>query len=181
MNPPKIHRSLVAMLHTAAAAYQDAHVIHRCATCKNPCCRLETQVLELSWKQVKVLWLRDESRADFDKQLSMGKGPAEIRAGNGLYYAHQKTCPAYDENHRTCRVYNQSIKPVGCSDYPVYGDGDTVVADLRCEAVDIKVLAAGIAQTVGPEFRIAQSANKDFPFLVTLSIRRRTAELKSRK
>ena len=56
----------------------------------------------------------------------------------------------------------------------MYEDQGCVVADLRCEAVDIGALAKSIADTVGPEFRIVQTADKEFPFLVTLSVRRRS-------
>lgn len=128
-----------------------------------------------------MFWRLEESRTAFDRQLSSGKGPEEIRAGNGLYYIHHKACPAYDETHRSCRVYDQTLKPAGCTDYPVYGDGDCVIADLRCEAVDLDVLTAWIARAVGPEFRIIQSADKDFPFLISLSIRKLGAKPKSRE
>ncbi|MBK7649039.1 MAG: YkgJ family cysteine cluster protein [Betaproteobacteria bacterium] len=161
-------------LATAAAAYQTAAVIPHCTTCSKPCCRLDTLVLELEWKQVKSFWHLEESRHAFDKRLDLGKGPEEIRAGNGLYYIHSKPCPAYDDAGSSCRVYGQEIKPAGCSDFPVYEDQGCVVADLRCEAVDIGALAKSIADTVGPEFRIVQTADKEFPFLVTLSVRRRS-------
>ena len=108
-------------------------MIHHCAVCKSPCCRLDTHVLELEWQQVKVFWQLAESRQQFDKRLAAGKGPEEIRAAGGRYFAHRKPCPAYDEAGHSCRVYDQAIKPAGCSDYPVYGDGDCLIADLRCE------------------------------------------------
>jgi Fe-S-cluster containining protein len=169
-----------AELQVAVTSYQDAHVIHRCAVCAKPCCRLDSHVLELNWKQVKVFWRLEESRAAFDRRLSSGKGPEEIRAGDGLYYIHRKACPAYDETRRSCRVYDQALKPAGCTDYPVYEDGDFVIADLRCEAVDIDILAAWIARALGPEFRIVQSADKDFPFLVSLAVRRLGTKPESR-
>lgn len=173
------HRLLAEELRVAATSYQNAHVIHRCAGCAKPCCGLESHVLELNWKQVKVFWRLEESRAAFDKRLSSGEGPEEIRAGDELYYVHRRTCPAYDESLRTCRVYDQALKPVGCTDYPVYEDGDCIVADLRCEAVDIDVLAAWIARALGPKFRIVQSANENFPFLVSLSVRKLGTKRKS--
>lgn len=179
MNSRKFRQRLAAELQAAATSYQDAHVIRHCAVCEKPCCRLDTHVLELNWQQVKVFWRLEESRPAFDRRLSSGKGPEEIRAADGRYYIHQKACPAYDETHRTCRVYDQALKPAGCTDYPVYGDGDRVIADLRCEAVDLDVLAAGIARAVGPEFRIVQSADQEFPFLVSLSVRRRGTKPKS--
>lgn len=171
---------LAEALQLAASSYQEAHVIQHCAVCTKPCCRLETLVLELNWKQVKVFWRLEESRAAFDKRLASGKGPEEIREGDGLYYAHQKPCPAYDETQRTCRVYDQAIKPVGCTDFPVYGDGNSIIADLRCEAVDIDDLTAWIARAVGPECRVVQSADRDFPFLVSLSVKQPGSKPKSR-
>lgn len=171
---------LAEKLQAAAAAYQDAHVIKHCTVCAKPCCKLETLVLELEWKQVKLFWRLDESRAAFDRRLAAGTGPAEIRAGDGLYYAHQKACPAYDETQHNCRVYDQPIKPAGCSDFPVYEDGDRLIADLRCEAVDIDELAAWVARALGPAFRVTQSADRDFPFLVTLAVKRRGGDPKSR-
>ena len=159
-------------LAAVAAAYQAAAVIPHCAQCTKPCCRLDPLVLELEWKQLKGIWQLEESRNAFDRRLAAGKGPEEIRAGNGLYYAHRKVCPAYDEAQHSCRVYGQALKPSGCSDFPVYVDQDCVIADLRCEAVNLEALAAWIARSVGPEFRIVQTADEEFPFLVTLSVRR---------
>lgn len=172
MSNRKSRRLLAEGLTKAAADYQLAVIIPHCAGCAKPCCRLDPLVLELSWKQFKAFWQIGESRTAFDKRLSSGKGPEEIRAGNGLYYAHRKVCPAYDEAHRSCRVYDQGLKPSGCTDFPVYLDGDSVIADLRCEAVDLKELTAWIARSVGREFRIVQSADKEFPFMVSLSMRR---------
>lgn len=165
--PPR--RSLARELAAAAAAYQEEAVIPHCTRCSKPCCRLESLVLEVDWKQLKTLWQLQEARTAFDKRLASGNGPEEIREGNGLYYIHGKPCPAYDASCGTCRVYGQETKPVGCTDFPVYEDGSCLVADLRCEAVDIKVLSARIARTLGDGYRIVQSADRDFPFLVTLS------------
>jgi Fe-S-cluster containining protein len=163
---------LAQQLATALAAYQESTVIPHCAVCAKPCCRLDTLVLELEWKQVKILWKLDESRPAFDRRLASGKGPEEIREGDGLYYIHSKPCPAYDDAGHACRIYGQEIKPAGCSDFPVYEDQGSVIADLRCEAVDIDGLVAAVAKVVGPEFRIVRSADKDFSFLVTLSVRK---------
>lgn len=164
--------SLAQQLAAAADAYQLAAVIPHCAVCAKPCCRLDALVLELDWNEVKSLWRLDESRTAFDKRLAAGKGPLEIRAGNDLYFAHTKPCPAYDEAGHSCRVYGQDVKPPGCSDFPVYEDGGCLVADLRCEAVDLNALTPRITQAVGADFRVVQSADKDFPFLVTLSVKR---------
>ncbi|MDE2441527.1 MAG: YkgJ family cysteine cluster protein [Betaproteobacteria bacterium] len=172
MNAQNPRRRLAKELAVAAAAYQVTNVIPHCAQCANPCCKLESLVLELEWKQVKFLWKLDESRPAFDRRLASGKGPEEIRAGNGLYYVHRKPCPAYDELQGSCRVYGQEIKPPGCSDFPVYEDQGSVVADLRCEAVDLKKLVGWLSRAIGPEFRVIQSADEEFPFLITLSLKK---------
>lgn len=181
MNFRESRRLLATQLALEAAAYQDAAVIPHCPACAKPCCRLDKLVLELEWKQVREFWRLDESRKAFDSRLASGRGPVEIRAANGLYYAHQKACPAYDERGLGCRVYGQEIKPVGCSDFPVYEDGGEVVADLRCEAVDIDALAAWLARALGPEWQIVQRADTEFPFLVTLSLRKVSAGTAGRK
>jgi len=166
-NPP---RTPVKALAASAAAYQTAKIIPHCPRCAQPCCKLTKLVLELDWAQVKGLWQLKESRQEFDRRLAAGKGPVEIRPANGLYYAHQKPCPAYVDG-RGCSVYQTPLKPVGCSDFPVYEDGGELTADLRCEAVDLPALKAWIARDLGPDWRLAQSADRDFPFLVTLSPR----------
>lgn len=175
MNPRQPRRSLAKELSAAAADYQTTHVIPHCPECTKPCCSLEALVLEMEWKQVKTLWSIEVQKAEFDKQLAAGKGPQEIRAANGLYYIHSKPCPAFDQGRGSCRVYNQPVKPVGCSDFPVYEDDGCVVADLRCEAVDLNALTTSIARAVGPEFRVVQSADKEFPFLVTLLVKKASA------
>ncbi|UCV21976.1 YkgJ family cysteine cluster protein [Ferribacterium limneticum] len=181
MNPRPTRRLLAQELAAAAAAYQAAVVIPHCAECSKPCCRLDPLVLELEWKQLKTLWQIEESRNAFDRRLVSGQGPEEIRAGNGLYYAHGKACPAYDQAQGSCRVYGQEVKPVGCSDFPVYEDQGSIVADLRCEAVDLKALVAWMARAVGPEFRIVHSADEEFPFLVTLSVKKATGNARGGK
>lgn len=172
MNRSKSPRQLAHTLAAAAAAYQRAVVIPHCARCTRPCCRLDPLVLELEWRQLKPLWKIEESRRAFDQRLAAGNGPQEIRAADGLYFVHGKTCPAYDEAQRNCRIYDQSLKPQGCTDFPVYLDWDCLVADLRCEAVKLDELVAAVARTLGPEYRIVQTADKDFPFMVTLALRR---------
>lgn len=164
-------RSLATELAAAAAAYQTADVIPHCTQCAKPCCKLDALVLEMEWKQIKTLWKVSDSRAVFDKRLAAGEGPQEIRESEGLYFVHSKPCPAYDQAGGSCQIYGQALKPVGCSDFPVYEDRGSIMADLRCEAVDLKALTAWIARTLGPEVRIVQSADREFPFLVTLSVR----------
>lgn len=172
MSENKTQRLLAERLALAAASYQEAAVIPHCAKCLAPCCRLDPLVLELDWKQVKALWRLDESRAAFDRRLSAGKGPAEIRPLNGAYYAHGKVCPAYDVAHRLCRVYGQALKPRGCSDFPIYEDQGSVVADLRCEAVAPKALAGWITRCIGHGYRVVQSADEEFPFMLTFTVER---------
>lgn len=172
MSTHPVRRQLAKELATAAAAYQVAAVIPHCAQCAKPCCRLDTLVLELEWSQLKPLWQLRESRAAFDRRLASGKGPTEIRPADGLYYSHQKACPAYDEARRSCRAYDQEFKPTGCTDFPVYEDQRSIIADLRCEAVDIAALTTWIANAVGKAFRVVQTADETFPFLVTLSVRK---------
>ena len=164
-------RSLATELAAAAAAYQTADVIPHCTQCAKPCCKLDALVLEMEWKQIKTLWKVSDSRAVFDKQLAAGEGPQEIRESEGLYFVHSKPCPAYDQAGGSCQIYGQALKPVGCSDFPVYEDRGSIMADLRCEAVDLKALTARIAHALGSEVRIVQSADREFPFLVTLSVR----------
>lgn len=169
MTTKDTRQRLANALNEAAASYQAEHVIPHCASCLNPCCRLNPLVLELNWKQIRTFWRIEEARASFDKRLATGQGPQEIRAGNGLYYVHGKACPVYDDTQQSCTVYNQDIKPRGCSDFPVYEDGDCLIADLRCEAVSLESLAAWIGNTLGPDYRVVHRADPDFPFMITLS------------
>ena len=173
MSKRESRRGLAEALTAAAASYQLASVIPHCAQCARPCCWLDPLVLELDWRQTRALWQLQESRAAFDRRLSSGTGPQEIRAANGLYFAHGKVCPAYDETQRCCRIYGSDIKPVGCTDFPVYRNGAYIVADLRCEAVDLLALTRAMARSVGPSYRIVRSRDEEFPFLVSLSPRRK--------
>lgn len=175
MSVPKPVKGLAATLADVAAAYQAAAVIPHCTACSRPCCRLDVLVLEMEWPQIRTLWQLTETRAAFDARLAGGKGPVEIRPWNGLYYVHSKPCPAFDASCGRCRVYGQPAKPAGCSDFPVYEDGAELVADLRCEAVDIAALTAQLVQTLGEGVRVVQSADREFPFLVTLSVKQTTA------
>ncbi|MDP1525875.1 MAG: hypothetical protein Q8M20_08705 [Rhodocyclaceae bacterium] len=165
------HR-LANMLAAATAAYQAAAINPHCGKCTKPCCRLDPLVLELDWQQLKGIWQLDESHRAFDRRLAAGKGPQEIRTRDGIYYAHRKVCPAYDEARHTCRVYNQNIKPPGCTDFPVYTDQDCVIADLRCEAVDLAALTDWLVRSLEKDLRIVPSADAEFPFLVSLSVTR---------
>ena len=166
--PRKIQPKALA---TAAAAYQRADIISHCPSCAAPCCKLDKLVLELDWAQTKGLWKIEESRAAFDQRLAAGKGPIEIRPAGGLYYAHSRPCPAFDAAVG-CTVYTTPLKPVGCSDFPVYEDEGEIMADLRCEAVNLAALKAQLAESLGAGLSIKQRADKDFPFLVTLSVKK---------
>ena len=160
--PPKIAEKLAS----AAASYQATAVIPHCPTCRAPCCKLDKLVIDLSWKQVKTLWQINTARQEFDQSLANGQGPEEIRSANGRYYIHSKPCPAYDTGLPGCRIYGQALKPPGCSDFPVYEDENVIVADLRCESVNLDQLSDHLARAIGPDYRVTRSANPEFPFLV---------------
>lgn len=155
-----------------AAAYQATAVIPHCTRCTRPCCKLDALVLDLEWRQVKTLWRIEEARQDFDRRLRAGQGPSEIREAHGRYYVHTKPCPAYDQDAGTCRVYGQDVKPAGCSDFPVYEDEGEIMADLRCEAVTLDALSEYLRHAAGPAYRLQQRADPDFPFLVTLALKK---------
>lgn len=167
----RMKADLAQRLAQAAEAYQAAVVIPHCARCSAPCCRLDKLVLDLEWRQVRVLWQVQAPRAEFDRELDAGQGPQEIRRAHGRYYVHQKPCPAYDAARPGCRIYDQPLKPAGCSDFPVYEDGGVIVADLRCEAVAVDSLRARLSEVIGPGKQLRQSADRDFPFLLEFSVR----------
>ena len=171
MKPRSTQSVSIDALTAAVAQYQTDHVIPHCVCCARPCCKLDTLVLDLEWRQFKVLWAIEESRGAFDRRLVAGQGPQEIRAAHGRYYAHKKPCPAYDLARQTCRVYDQPVKPLGCSDFPVYDDGGVIVADLRCEAVSLDALRLAMQQAVGAGWRLVESADPDFPFLVSFELK----------
>ena len=110
--------------HDVVVAFQREHVIPHCPQCSRPCCALTDVVLDLSFAEVKGLYRITSSKKDFDRAL-----PSSIRTQGGRYYAHGSPCPAFDTTAQTCRVYATSTKPVGCSDFPVYEDGDAVTED----------------------------------------------------
>jgi Fe-S-cluster containining protein len=122
-------------LTTALKDHQDRVIIPHCPSCSRPCCRLTDLVLDLDWTEVQTLYRIGSSKRAFDAKLRDGSGPTSIRAQDGRYFAHGEPCPAYGADQR-CGVYNTKAKPIGCSDFPVYIDGDVVVADKRCEALD---------------------------------------------
>lgn len=129
--------------------------------------------MELTWARLRGLWGVEGSRAAFDRSLASGEGPGEIRPQEGLYYAHGRVCPAY--RGRRCGVYGTRLKPPGCSDFPVYEEDGALVADLRCEAVDLEALHADLSRALGPAFAVARMEHPEFPFLITLRAARRNA------
>lgn len=163
---PVTQAERATLLAQVARSYQEHSVAPHCAGCRRPCCRLETLVLELTWARLRGLWGVTGSRAAFDRALTRGKGPPEIRPQEGLYYAYGRVCPAYRGGR--CAVYAMRLKPPGCSDFPVYEEDGALVADLRCEVVDPAALEVDLAQALGPAFRVTRTENPDFPFLVTL-------------
>lgn len=152
-----------------AAAYQAEAVVPRCGACRRPCCRLETLVIELDWPRLRALWGLTEGRAGFDARLARGEGPAEVRAEGDLYYAHGRVCPAYQDG--VCRVYDTALKPGGCTDFPVYEEDGGLVADLRCEAVDLADLETRLLAALGPDARVRRRPDREFPFLVRLAVK----------
>lgn len=172
-NPASALSSKLAdQLAQAAADYQNETVIPHCPTCGKPCCKLDSLVLEMDWRELKTIWQIKESRKEFDQHLAEGNGPEEIRPANGFYYAHKKICPAYAPAEGGCRVYNQDVKPPGCSDFPVYENEGELMVDLRCEAVDVEALAEKVAQAVGAEYRLVKTVDEQFSFLVTFGMER---------
>ena len=159
-------------LARVAQDIQTRVVLPHCPVCRAPCCLLATLVLELTWARLKGIWGLAETRIAFDRRLSRGEGPAEIRPRDGLYYAHGSPCPAYEG--RRCRVYRSRLKPPGCSDFPVYEEEGRLVADLRCEALDADAVEAELRQAVGAGCRVTRTAERDFPFLVRFRAGRRS-------
>ncbi|RTL49932.1 MAG: hypothetical protein EKK46_13960 [Rhodocyclaceae bacterium] len=176
MTSPSRGQPLAKILFQAAADYQAETVIPHCPTCAKPCCKLDALVLEMDWRELKAIWQLKESRKAFDQRLAAGQGPEEIRPANGLYYAHQKVCPAYDQVQGSCRVYNQPAKPPGCSDFPVYENEGELMVDLRCEAVSLDGLMASITRAVGAGYRLVKTEDEQFPFLVTVKLERRKGQ-----
>lgn len=143
--------------HDVVDAFQREHVIPHCARCSRPCCALTDVVLDLSFAEVKGLYRITSAKRDFDRAL-----PSSIRTQGGRYYAHGAPCPAFDTTAQTCRVYGTATKPEGCSDFPVYEDGDAVTVDLRCEAAreHLAVLRERLAAAVGD---VDEARDADFP------------------
>ncbi len=157
------------LLARVAARYQAEAVVPRCARCREPCCRLATLALEFTWERLRAVWRIEESRAAFDARLARGEGPPELKAEGGLYYAHGRPCPAYRGG--VCAVYGTPAKPPGCTDFPVYVEDGALVADRRCEAVDLDDLEARLLAALGPRGRLRRRVDRAFPTLTRLEPR----------
>ena len=75
----RMKADLAQRLAQAAEAYQAAVVIPHCARCSAPCCRLDKLVLDLEWRQVRVLWQVQAPRAEFDRKRYVGEYRAMAR------------------------------------------------------------------------------------------------------
>lgn len=173
--PPK---RLSAIFREVARTYQARAVVPHCPVCRKACCRLDQLVLELDWSRLRLLWDLNVSRRAFDAALERGEGPAEIRAQEGLYYVHGRVCPAY--RRRRCSVYGSRLKPPGCEDFPVYEQDGALVADLRCEAVELDALEASLRRAFGIQVRLTAHENLEFPFLVSFRARPRRVRARRR-
>lgn len=167
-----------ATLAQAAATYQERAVIPHCRVCARPCCKLEDLVLDLDWRRARALYQIKGTRGAFDRALHDGSGPTDIKEAHGRYYAHGKPCPAYDDVTKGCRVYGTDTKPEGCSDFPVYRDGDVVTADLRCEAVDVDALARHLEAETGRP--LVCEVDRQFSFFVSFKPARTNAKAKAK-
>ena len=162
----------------AAQAYQERVVIPHCTSCSQPCCKLHTVVLELTGPQVEVLYAIGKTparhAAGLARALAAGTAPphlqAHLKEQHGTFYAHGAPCPAYDTTSQLCTVYGTPHKPQGCSDFPLYLDGDGLTADLRCEAIDPAALAAELS-AANAGHRVVQTPDAQFPVLVTFTVK----------
>jgi len=152
----------------AARAVQQEVVLPHCPLCERPCCLLDRVVVEFTWEQVRALWNVRGPRRAFDRALRQGRGPPELREQEGLYYAHTQPCPAFRQGR--CAVYGTPLKPMGCTEFPVYPDRGGLRVDLRCEAVDLEAVEARIRSVVGPCPEIRRVEDPRFPFLVLLLV-----------
>jgi Fe-S-cluster containining protein len=155
----------------AAKVYEARAVAPHCSVCRNPCCKLQSVVLELDWPRAEKLYQIGVSRRAFDESLRDGTGPKHIKADGGRYYAHGAACPAYEETTGRCREYDSWVKPRACSDFPLYDDGGALTADLRCEALSIEELEETLREELG-DVVITRDADPQFPFLVSLYVGR---------
>lgn len=157
-------------LEQLASEFQKRYVIPHCASCSRPCCMLTDVVLEFEWPHFVSIYNIDASQREFDKALRDGSGPRYVRKMDGIYYMHGSPCPGYDQQAKTCKLYGSDLKPENCSDFPVYRDGDVLVADARCEAVDITDLLRYLRQAL-PDFEMRNVPDAEFPVINRIFIR----------
>jgi Fe-S-cluster containining protein len=155
----------------AAKAYEARVVIPHCTSCTKSCCTLETVVLDMTWKQAQHLYQIRGTKQAFAQALLDETTPhsKHLKESHGTFYAHGAPCPGYDLEEKNCTVYGTPHKPHACSEFPIYGDGDALTVNLRCEAVNLDALAAEL-RAVNP--RVRHRANEQFPFLITFDIAR---------
>ena len=159
------------VLPAVVAAVQERWILPHCLSCARPCCTLEDLVLEFSWRQLRLLWGIRRPRREFDERLAQGKGPAEVRTQDGLYFVHKRVCPAYVDGR--CSVYGSDLKPSGCSDFPLYVDDDgSLLADLRCEALSLERVEAELRSRLPGDASVRRRKHPEFPFLVTFRVAR---------
>ncbi len=161
--------ALLDALEARAKKFEADVVIPHCSVCKRPCCALTDVVLDLSFTEAAGLYaIGTNKKKDFDANL-----PAAIKKQGPRYYAHGTPCPAYDVEGHRCEVYETPKKPRGCSDFPIYSDGDGVTADLRCEAVFAarESLQPLLQAAVGDDVIVHEDEDEQFPdFFVHFSI-----------
>lgn len=155
-------------MRAAVDEIQRTSIIPHCPVCTKPCCNLDELVLEMEWRSAQALYQIKSTRAAFDKALHEGEGPEDLKESHGKYYAHTKPCRAYVD--KKCSVYGTDKKPEGCSDFPLYVDGDAVTADKRCEAVDVDAIHAQLEQALGRA--LTRSVDDQFDFFVTFEVPR---------
>ena len=150
-----------------AKAYEARVVIPHCPSCSKPCCKPETVVLDMNWKQAQHLYQIRGTEQAFAQKLHDNEGPEHLKESHGKFFAHGAPSPAYDLGTKGCKVYGTPYKPHACSEFPIYADGDALTVDLRCEAVSLEDLDDELAQAKGT---VTRHANEQFPFLITYEI-----------
>jgi len=145
--------------------FQAQEIISHCQTCQRPCCKLTDVVLEFDWDHLRELYQIQLCQKHFDRGLRDGSGPAYVRKQAGLYYTHGSPCPAYDEELLRCRLYHSRLKPDNCSDFPLYLDGEVIVADLRCEAMNKDRLLAQLQNDL-PARQFTARPDPEFSILI---------------
>jgi Fe-S-cluster containining protein len=153
-------------MRAAVDAHQARVIIPHCPDCTKPCCNLDELVLEMEWKSAQALYQIKTTRSQFDQKLHEGDGPSDLKESHGKYYAHTKPCRAYVD--KKCTVYGTDKKPEGCTDFPLYVDGDAVTADKRCEAIDIELVQRDLEQSLGRKLK--RTVDSQYDFFVTFEI-----------